>query len=52
MWSQQGSKLVGSGSVGTANEGSSVSISADGNTAIIGGYSDNNNIGAVWIFAQ
>ena len=34
---QQGSKLVGTGAVGSAVQGSSVAASADGNTAIVGG---------------
>ncbi|MGC5276279.1 hypothetical protein ACPXAM_24405, partial [Escherichia coli] len=38
--SQQGNKLVGTGAVGTAYQGASVSLSADGNTAIVGGYLD------------
>ena len=29
-----------------------MSISADGNTALIGGYSDDTNIGATWIFTR
>ena len=37
VWSQQGSKLVGTGAVGAAEQGCSVAISADGNTAIVGG---------------
>ncbi|MFY7884363.1 MAG: hypothetical protein ACOVOV_05900, partial [Dolichospermum sp.] len=41
-WSQQGSKLIGTGSSVNANQGSAVSISADGNTAIVGGRNDNN----------
>jgi hypothetical protein len=36
-WTQQGSKLVGTGAVGNASQGVAVSISADGNTAIVGG---------------
>ena len=35
-WTQQ-SKLVGTGAVGNAAQGSSVALSADGNTAIVGG---------------
>ena len=50
VWTQQGSKLVGSGAVGTAEQGTSVSLSADGNTAIVGGDLDNNNAGAAWVF--
>jgi hypothetical protein len=51
-WTQQGSKLVGSGSVGGAMQGSSVSISADGNTMLVGGYGDNNFQGAAWVFTR
>jgi hypothetical protein len=50
VWSQQGNKLVGSGSIivqGTTPEQSyAVSLSADGNTAIIGGRRDSNYVGA------
>ena len=52
VWTQQGNKLVGTGSIGTARQGTSVSLSADGNTAIVGGYGDNNNEGAAWIFTR
>jgi hypothetical protein len=44
------SKLVGTGYTGAALQGSSVSLSADGNTALVGGYYDNSGIGAAWIF--
>jgi hypothetical protein len=36
-WTQQGSKLVGSGATGAAYQGNSVALSADGNTAVLGG---------------
>jgi hypothetical protein len=52
VWTQQGPKLVGSGAVGSARQGSSVSISADGNTAAIGGPNDNASAGAVWIWTR
>ena len=52
VWTQQGPKLVGSGTVGNAFQGISVSLSADGNTAIIGGYQDNFGIGAAWIWTR
>ncbi len=53
VWSQQGSKLVGTGAAGSAStQGSSVALSADGNTAIVGGSSDNNNTGAVWTYTR
>lgn len=51
-WTQQGAKLVGSGANGFPNEGTSVAISADGNTAIIGGENDNGSAGAAWIFTR
>ena len=51
-WTQQGSKLVGTGAIGSANQGSSVSLSADGNTAIVGGQGDNASIGAAWIYTR
>jgi gliding motility-associated-like protein len=51
-WSQQGAKLVGTGSVGTAQQGRAVAISADGNTVLIGGYGDNGNVGAAWVFVR
>lgn len=52
VWTQQGNKLVGTGSVGAAAQGSSVALSADGNTAIVGGIQDNGGIGAAWIFTR
>jgi hypothetical protein len=52
VWTQQGDKLVGSGAVGSANQGSSVALSADGNTAIVGGSGDNSGIGAAWVFTR
>jgi hypothetical protein len=51
-WTQQGSKLVGTGNSGTAQQGYSVSLSSDGNTLASGGYTDNSNQGATWIFVR
>ena len=51
-WSQQGIKLVGTGNSGAANQGRSVAISADGNTAIVGGFGDNSYQGAVWVYTR
>ena len=51
-WTQQGSKLVGTGSTGTPNQGFSVSLSADGNTLAVGGWTDNTDVGATWIFTR
>ena len=52
VWTQQGNKLVGTGAVGDAAQGNSVSLSSDGNTAIVGGYGDDAWKGAVWIFVD
>jgi hypothetical protein len=52
VWSQQGNKLVGIDAVGQAQQGSSVALSADGNTAIIGGPFDNAQHGAAWVFTR
>ena len=51
-WTQQGTKLVGTGAVGAAQQGTGVSLSADGNTAVIGGATDDTNKGATWIFTR
>ncbi len=52
VFSQQGSKLVGTGAVGSALMGGAVSLSADGNTALVGGYFDNAGAGAVWVWTR
>lgn len=52
VWTQQGPILVGSGAIGDAYQGFSVSLSADGNTAIVGGDGDNNYVGAAWIWTR
>ncbi len=52
VWTQQSGKLVGSNAVGASNQGFSVSLSADGNTLLVGGYSDNGAAGATWVFAR
>ena len=50
-FTQQGNKLVGTGAVGAyARQGTSVAISADGATAIVGGPGDNSGNGATWAF--
>jgi hypothetical protein len=53
VWTQR-AKLIGSGAVGLAAQGASVSLSADGNTAAIGGENDNPSfplaVGATWVF--
>jgi hypothetical protein len=52
VWTQQGSKLVGTGAVGAAGQGSAVTLSADGNTALVGGSGDEGNNGAAWVFTR
>jgi hypothetical protein len=54
VWTQQGDKLVGTGAVGPAppRQGASVSLSGDGNTALVGGIADNNGVGAAWLFKR
>lgn len=53
-WVQQGAKLFGAGAIvyGSLNFGCSVALSADGNTAIVGGKSDNSSAGAAWVFTR
>ena len=49
QFSQQGPKLVATDAVGNDEQGTSVSLSADGNTAIVGGPLDHGYVGAAWI---
>ncbi len=51
-WSQQGGKLTASDAIGAARQGTSVSLSADGNTLLTGGPGHDTNKGASWIFAR
>jgi VCBS repeat protein/FG-GAP repeat protein len=51
VWTQE-AKLIGSDAVGAAHQGSSIALSGDGNTAIVGGPQDNNSAGAVWVFTR
>jgi uncharacterized protein (TIGR03437 family) len=52
VWTQQGGKLIGSGVVGGGRLGSSVALSGDGNTAVVGGMNDNAHAGAAWVFTR
>jgi len=47
-----GRKLTARGESGNGKFGSSVALSADGTTALIGGPSDNRDKGAVWVFTR
>jgi hypothetical protein len=49
---QQGSKLIGTDNTVNSWQGWSVFLSADGNTAIIRGYSDDYNTGAAWVYLK
>src|SRR5271166_5718426 len=52
-WTQQGSKLTGGEESGTSHFGCcGIALSADGNTALIGGYGDNSSVGASWVFTR
>ncbi len=52
LWTQQGPKLVPAGGVGVDQFGNAVALSADGNTAMVGAYTDNSNTGAAFIFVR
>src|SRR4051812_21711930 len=53
---QQSAKLTGAGEIGQGRFGVSVALSADGNTALIGGNTDDNTftfgVGAAWVFTH
>jgi hypothetical protein len=51
MWMQQGSKLSASDS-GAGNFGDAVSLSSDGDTALVGGQASNSHDGAAWVFTR
>src|ERR1043165_6509202 len=55
QFAQQGSKLVGNNPIpagAAVAQGTAVSLSADGNTAVIGAPFDNGDIGAAWVFTR
>jgi FG-GAP repeat/Glycosyl hydrolase catalytic core len=51
-WIQQGPKLTGSGEIGAGAFGFKLALSADGDTALVGGTDDNQSAGAAWAFAN
>ncbi len=52
-WSQQGGELLGEdATLEEAQQGHSVSLSEDGNTALIGGYHNDLSVGAAWAFVR
>ncbi len=52
VWTQQGAKITASGQTGNALFGTSVDLSSDGNTAVIGAPADNGELGAAWVFTR
>jgi hypothetical protein len=52
VWTQQGPKLTGSETCCGGRFGESVSLSSDGNTALIGGGFNNGFEGAAWVFTR
>jgi hypothetical protein len=52
-WAQQGAKLTGGAEESGEGEfGQSVALSAEGATALIGGFHDGAGAGAAWVFAR
>jgi hypothetical protein len=51
-WTQYGNKLTPTGNMGSDLFGQSLAISGDASTILVGGYLDNNNIGASYVFTQ
>ena len=51
-WVQQGGKLTGGGESGQGFFGTSVALSANGDTTLIGGSDDNGSVGAAWVFTR
>ncbi len=49
-WTQQGERFGGGEEVGHGEFGFGVALSSDGETALIGGPSDNSETGAAWAF--
>jgi hypothetical protein len=50
-WTEQ-AKLTATGEIGNGRFGTSVALSGDGNTALIGGPADNGGLGAAWVFTR
>jgi hypothetical protein len=51
-WTQQGSKLVGTGASVQSRQGQSVALNSDATYALVGGYQDNSRTGATWVFTR
>ena len=51
-WATNQQKIIPGDASATAYFGQSVSLSANGNTLAIGGNSDNNGVGATWVYTR
>jgi FG-GAP repeat len=51
-WTQQGSRLQGSGMTSESEFGTAVALSENGETALVGGESDGGGVGAAWVFTR
>ncbi len=51
-WTQQGAELTADDETARAYFGDSVSLTADGNTALLGGGGDSGQTGAAWLFGR
>lgn len=51
-WTQRGPKLLARGENGGGFFGKSVSLSADGSFALVGGHADAGGVGAAWVFTR
>jgi hypothetical protein len=52
QFTQQGGKLLDATAIGAVGQGQAVAISADGNTAIVGGNNDSAGAGAAWVYTR
>ena len=50
--SQQALKLIAIDCLGPCKQGTSMAITSDGNTLVIGGSNDNGDVGAVWVWTK
>jgi hypothetical protein len=51
VWTRQ-AVLTGTGSLSHPFQGSALSLSLDGNHLLLGGYGDNSDVGAAWLFSR
>ena len=51
-WTQEGRKITPGGGIGVGLFGGSVALTPDGNVALVGGFEDNSDLGAAWVFTR